>query len=153
MNKVFSAGDWYASDFSGDSYDGNWNNLNVDVSLLDKRQFSDNGGIILEQIAQIQLNKAKENINIPVRVKYYIHPYKTNPNFSPAKGTNFKHTGFFEISPKLSQTGKTTRFASKFDHKKKIKFYISANTPTDYRQAIKKEFYTGTSLLVVMYLK
>jgi hypothetical protein len=136
MNKVFSAGDWHASDFSGEHYNGSWDNLTIDVSYLEQRSFPDEEGIILEQVAQVNLKQQKGNTNIPVRVKYYIHPYHENKNFTSTKGTDFKHMGFFEISPRLSSDGKTTRFASKFDHKKQIKFYISNNTPKEYRQAI-----------------
>jgi hypothetical protein len=72
----------------------------------------------------------------PIRVHYYLTPYRPNAEFMPFELMNLKHFGFFETYPR-QRMGRSVLYAMKFDSNKPIVFALSANAPARYRQAMR----------------
>jgi hypothetical protein len=79
------------------------------------------------------------NMNLPVEARYYLSPYEPNPDYKPIDTVDFKRMGFFEVAPLLSLDASTKIFATRFNPAptKPIVFAVSANTPEDYKQAVR----------------
>jgi len=138
MSKVFVASDWKSQDFEGSSYPTDqWVSLPIETSFVESAKIDQHNTLVIHQKAQAKESSA--NDRTPIEVKYYITPYRDNPNFIPKeqKLRDFEKMGFFEATPRLKPGGGTVVFATKFDHTKPIVYAISANTPEEYRDAIR----------------
>ncbi|MCM2324596.1 MAG: zinc-dependent metalloprotease, partial [Oligoflexia bacterium] len=57
----------------------------------------------------------------------------------PRETSDFKNVGFFEVATQLEETtGRAVARISRWDHTKPITYYVSANTPPEYVQAVKE---------------
>ena len=137
MSDVFMASDWNAQDFSGGAYPSDqWSVAPVDTSFLKSASFDEHNNLVVHQVAQLRSSASDK---FPVEVKYYITPYRENPDFKPSvsKLSDFDKMGFFEVTPQLKAGGESVVYASKFDHNKPIVYAISSNTPEEYKEAIR----------------
>jgi len=137
MSQIFASAEWYSSDVSGKAYQPQFNSLPVSLSYLSNVEYTNNNQMMIDQIAQVSQSVMGMDHNTPVEVKYYLSPYVSNPNFKPMKTPDMDRLGFFEVSPQLDEHGLDTDYVSKFDDQKAIVYEISANTPKEYRAAIR----------------
>lgn len=135
MSKIFTIDDMYTSDLDGTNYQPSFKAATVKSSYLLEADASRNNRLLIRQTAQLD---AGNNTFPSVEVRYYLSPYLPDPDFKPTESPGFNHAGFFEVMPQLEKGGKTTVFAMKWNlNKKPITYYISANTPAEFRQAIR----------------
>jgi hypothetical protein len=138
MKQVFVAQEMYASDFMGRDYTPGVQTLDARFSFVEGAQVLGDNQIIVRQVAQLQdPDGAKAEQSPTVEVKYYLTLYQPDPTFQPTPVRDHRAMGFFEVAPQLQQIGGTVVRAAKFHPDKKITFAISANTPPEYRQAVK----------------
>ncbi|HRK01936.1 MAG TPA: zinc-dependent metalloprotease, partial [Oligoflexia bacterium] len=144
MSKVFVASNWYASDieklFSGGGYDpmANFVALGVSNSFIDSVRLKNNL-VEIRQLVQIGFNRGFV-LAPSYEVRYYLTPYLENPKYV-AKETDktFDRVGYFEVPPTLEEeSGRTSIKISKWDISKPVTFYVSANTPAEYVDAVKE---------------
>ena len=133
MSRLFVLGGWQGSDFSSPGFKENFSATPVRISYIDSASLNENR-LFIRQIAQLQPTPTQL---VPVEVRYYLQPYRPNPNFKPTRGTNFERMGFFEIAPRWNKFGTQDIYATKFDFTKPIVYAISANTPKEYRPAVR----------------
>ncbi len=142
MNKIFMAGNWWASDFDGTVYDASNQgfSLPVEVSYLDsiKNHGAENEILEIRQIAQAVMPFGIMRPTIEVR--YYLQAYQTNPNYKARESnSNFDHVGYFQTPPSLERTsGRSKIYNTLFDTTKPVTFYVSGNTPPEYQDAVKE---------------
>ena len=140
MKDVYLMGDWTGSDFNGGAYDaaGNFYSISAKNAFIEKAEFNSNNQLVISQISQLPITEQGFSTNFPTEVRYYLSPYESNADFVSMKSQNFDRLGYFEVSPQHTVNGKDIALVSKWDiSKKPIVFAISANTPADYRQAVK----------------
>jgi hypothetical protein len=148
MSTIFMTRDWYASDFAGSAYDPAQTFTAVDVkhSYLAAADVSGDR-LVVRQIAQImrKAGPSKDpeddtggNIALPVEVKYYLSPYSPSQSYKPVQQTSLDRMGFFEVAPMINKEGLPVVRASKWNHEKKITYAISANTPKDFKDAVRE---------------
>jgi hypothetical protein len=134
MNKIFAASDWYASDFAEEGEPSRWAVVDVRESIIETR-FIESNRFEIEQLAQVQIEDGLDT----VKLKYHLTPYRPNPGFEPTPATNFERMGFFEVEPRLPVgSGESIKLATRFDHSKPIQFAVSANTPDEFKQAVRE---------------
>lgn len=137
MKTAFVAQEWYASDQGGGEFKAGLVGYNARFSFLDAATVYENQ-IIIRQIAQLETPTDKEDTHPTVEIKYYLTLYAPDATFVPSKVKNPNVMGFFEVTPQLQSGGSSIVHASKFHPNKPITFALSANTPKEYRQAVKE---------------
>ena len=134
MSQHFSySSSWHASDYVTVGLLSHFAALDVQFSYVDEAALSKNNQLFIRQVAQVKSG----NIRVPLEVRYIIAPYKANPNFKVTQAGEFDEVGFFEVAPRYNKYGIQDIYATKFDLTKPIIFALSANTPSDYRQAVR----------------
>lgn len=139
MKNVFFASEMHASDVGNPETGApELTALNVRFAFVDSATVTSDAQIIIRQIAQLDLPTGKQGSAAPtVEIKYYLTLYQPDATFKPSVSKGFHTMGFFEVAPQLLKDGGTVTYASKFNASKPITFAVSANTPPEYRQAIK----------------
>lgn len=156
MKEIPLVGDWYAhDDKDGMEYKETYPHARLSQSYLEEvRIVEDRNALVIRQVSQVVATKpapkeeatdeeedestpSATQMKFPVEARYYLTPYRPTEDFTPAETEDFERYGFFEIAPQLNEDGSTQVLASRFDHKKPIVYAISANTPEDFRQAIR----------------
>lgn len=138
MNKIFTGmNDWYVKkgeDVSTDVMSGRFNSNALDTSFVKEAKLQDNE-LEIQQVAKA----VSEDKSHPVEMFYNIKPYETNASFQAKEsGRERNKFGYFTIYPQIEELSqKIVSRISKFDISKPIVYYISNNTPVEYRQAIK----------------
>lgn len=158
MRKVFVQSSWYGSDSDGTEYDGDEAAMGLDVtsSMIRDISFKDRF-LEIQQIAQVHLTRssilpgiADNKSRFPsYEVRYYLTPYEPSEDFEPKRTSNFERVGLFE-TPTILDPARgepithVTRWNLKRDDKgaltadRKIRFYVSGNTPADYVDAVRE---------------
>ncbi len=138
MNKIFLAGDWHASDF-GTILASDWQAVKTSTSFIDQAEIRRDNRLLIDQIAQIDADIGGGVTDFStLRVKYYLEPYQPDADFEPTKTTDFTRMGFFEVAAQLPvSSGELISLATKFHPNKPIVFAISANTPAEFKQAVR----------------
>ncbi|MCM0605895.1 MAG: zinc-dependent metalloprotease [Xanthomonadaceae bacterium] len=140
MKDVYLMGDWGASDFSGNVYDavGSFYSISAKNAFIEKAELNANNQLVISQISQLPITEQGFAMNYPTEVRYYLSPYQVNPDYVAMKSGNFDRVGFFEVAPQHTLNGKDVTYVSKWDiSKKPIVYAVSANTPAEYKQAVK----------------
>lgn len=137
MSSIFSSEDWTGQDIAGKEYRSDFSVTPTRVSAIDSMKFTTANQLEIRQLAQIGKVGLMGMTIVPVAVHYYLTPYALNKNFTSTAGADFKQMGFFEVAPQLTTTGSSVIYSTKFDLSRPIVFAISANTPVDYRRAIR----------------
>jgi hypothetical protein len=139
MDRLFVGGDWHARDLSGSSPSVAYQAVKTKISYIEKAGFSNSNRLEIRQMAQIELSLSDGSLtNLPVEAVYYLQPYAPSPNFMPTRAPrNLEHMGFFEASPQFNEESGTISYAAKLDINKPIIYAISANTPAEYKSAIR----------------
>ncbi len=136
IRDIFGVSDMYASDSDGSDYKYSLDPVKVKLSYLDEVKLSDQM-MMIKQIAQLESQSSSGVSLIPVEVRYTLSPYLPDRNFSPVLSPGFRNVGYFEAAPLLLQDGSVRINAMKWNENKTFKFAISANTPLEYRQAVR----------------
>ena len=138
MSELFIASEWKGSDFEGITYVPDYVSVHASQSYLENVQINtEKNRLFIRQIAQISISFFGISENINTEVRYYLEPYVENVGFKKVKTADFRKFGFFEITPHLDPESMSTIYATKFDERKPIVFAVSANTPEEYRDAVK----------------
>lgn len=136
LKVIFTGTDWSGSD--DPSYNGAKYELPlvpVQVSYTEEAGWND-GALFIRQIAQLENKTAKKSEAIPVELRLQFKPYLPDREFQPVVSPGFDQVGFFEANPLLLKNGTTRLYATKWNLNKPIIFYLSANTPKEYREII-----------------
>ncbi|MBI3541699.1 MAG: hypothetical protein HY075_00270 [Deltaproteobacteria bacterium] len=136
MSNIFVAGDWYAHDFEGPAHERSSKSAKVRFSYIESAALNDHNQLAIRQIAQLGGDESSQN-NESVEVKYYLSPYLPAADFEPVRVTTPDVVGFFEVAPQLTSEGTTIIRAAHFHAKSQITYAVSANTPAEFKQAVK----------------
>lgn len=139
MGRIFVASDWTGQDFAGSDFVSGYETVKVTNTLIERPIEYVQNTAVFTQTAQVELsNPFSGDSQVALKVRYFLRPYQANPNFQPTVSRDFKTFGFFEVAPKIKNSGFTVSYATKFDLSKgPIKFAISADTPAEYRDAVR----------------
>jgi hypothetical protein len=98
----------------------------------------DNGRLVIRQSVQIRSRQGNENLEARYEMRYFISPYR--PGAFDGKEPNRiddRYTRFFETEGQIEEgTGRVSSRIDRFDLRHPIVFYYSANTPSNYVQAV-----------------
>jgi len=136
MRRVFTSG-WYSS--GGFSATG----LAQVLEVPQARVFSveDSNGILsIRQAVQARSRSRSEDVEQRMEIRYFISPYKSGAFKSKSnEPTASRYLRFFQTSPTLELTsGRSVSHTARFDIKKPVVFYYSANTPAEYVESIRQ---------------
>jgi hypothetical protein len=137
MSKIFTTSEMFASDDRGTEYVPSFAVASVQSSFLEEVDDSKNNRLALRQAAQVN---AINNTVQSVQVRYYLSPYLPDPSFKETVSPGMTNAGFFEVMPQDIKGGANTKvLAMKWLLKKNqpITYYISAETPSEYREAVR----------------
>ena len=99
----------------------------------------DAGQVIIRQSVQVRSRQMDQDLEARYEARYFISPYK--PGSFQGKEPSLidgRYTRFFATEGKIEPvTGRVSGRIAKFDLRQPILFYYSANTPTNYVEAVK----------------
>ena len=137
MNRLFLTNDWASRDF-GASME-TYQSVNMRFSYIDRASFASNDTLEIRQVAQAEIQRPSGvYMHIPIETVYYLKPYRPNPDFKPTVAPrNYERMGFFEVNTQFNNEGGVVAYASKMDINKPVVYAISANTPADFKDAVR----------------
>ncbi|HTL12159.1 MAG TPA: zinc-dependent metalloprotease [Bdellovibrionota bacterium] len=131
MSRLFVAGDWHAGDAEGTAYAGDYTAVKAEVSYLDSVRLTEDNRLLVRQVARLEGGT-------PVEVRYELKPYRPTEGFEAVRSPGFDHMGFFEVAPQIDPaTDAAVTYATKWDLRQPVTYAVSANTPADFKQAVK----------------
>ncbi len=136
MSNIFVGEEWYAQDFSGTRHPTTITSQKVRFSYIESAELNDRNQLMIRQIAQLG-GGANSDDSQTVDVRYYLSPYAPSADFEPVRSVNQDVAGFFSVTPQLTLEGNTVIRSSRHDTKVPIVYAVSANTPPEYKQAVK----------------
>lgn len=132
MRQAFVAGNWFTSDYEGDTYAPRADAVPLLASYIESIRPAGNS-LEIRQVAQVI---AEGVLNAELR--YYLTPYNPNPAFVAKETSDMQHVGYFEVAPVLEEnSGRSLTRISRWNDQKTITYHVSANTPAEYVQAVK----------------
>ncbi len=137
MSKIFTTAEMYASDDQGRAYVPSFAVDSIQSSFLEQVDDSTNNRLALRQAAQIN---GSDGTARSVEVRYYLSPYLPDATFKQTVSPGFTNAGYFEVMPQDIAGGAYTKvLAMKWllNKKEPITYYISAETPPEYHDAVK----------------
>ena len=136
MTRLGFTADWHVRDYPEGSRALNAKTL---FTYVDEASFVDNQILEIHQKAQLELPRGANVINYPVEVVYYLSPYRPDPNFKPTVAPRtLDRLGFFETESQITDGSGEITYATKHDLSKPVVYAISANTPAEYRDAVRE---------------
>ncbi|MDY0362002.1 MAG: zinc-dependent metalloprotease [Desulforegulaceae bacterium] len=136
MSRIFMTEDMYGSDSQGEDYQPSFKTAQVRHSFIKRADVKHLNRLTIQQAAQVE---EKEGSILNAEMHYYISPYQPDPDFEPTLSPGFSHAGYFEVMPQLKTGGETETFAMKWNiNKGPITYYMSANTPEELRDSVRK---------------
>ncbi len=139
MKNVFAAEDMHASD-TGDGGQATpmLRAYKIRFDFVDSAVVTSENQIVIRQIAQLEVPNAQGAMEPTVEIKYYLTLYQPDKGFKPTVSKGFQKMGFFEVAPQFESGGGQVIYAAKYNTSKPIVYAISANTPAEYRKAIRE---------------
>lgn len=135
MSRLFILGDWQVRDFPENP---SYRSVRAAFSYIERAAIVPGNALEIHQMALLSMERNGVATNNPVEVIYYLSPYRPNENFKPTIAPrNLDRMGFFEVLSQFNDESGMTSFAAKMDIEKPIVYSISANTPKEYRDAIR----------------
>ena len=137
MSRIFTSAEMYTSDYQGSAHVPSFTVDSIQSSFLEQVDDSQNNRLALRQAAQIN---GSDGTMRSVEVRYYLSPYLPNPSFKQTVSPGFTNAGYFEVMPQDIRGGADTNvLAMKWllDKNAPITYYISAETPPEYHDAVK----------------
>jgi len=100
---------------------------------------TDSGQVIIRQSVQARSREFDEDLEAKYEVRYFITPWLPGDFQGKEPGTvDPRYTKFFETEGHLETgSGRIAPFIDRFNLKEPVVFYYSANTPTNYVEAVK----------------
>ena len=133
MNNFLPSWGWYVSDFYGNVIEPDLA-LEINSSYIENQNNLDNA-ITFEHI----INARDGSSNVPFKITYYITEYIKNEAFTSTESPGVKFLGYFEAMPLAREGfGSTYTLISKWDVSKPITYYVSNDTPDEYKEAVRK---------------
>jgi len=135
MKRVFTDA-WTSENFS--SFYEHEQVLEVpDSRIFELRQ--DHGRLIIRQSVQARNREFAQNLESLYEMRYFISPYKKAGMEGKEVGAlDSRYLGFFETEGHIELgTGRVSSHIARFDVRQPLAFYYSANTPSNYVQAVK----------------
>ena len=139
MSSLYTQDEFFFQDYYGNDHpdvEEQFDSNSIHTGYLESMTFNDKQDrLSIRQIAQL----SQSGSHIPVEIRYELQPYRPSKSFKPTVSSSKRNkVAFFEANPVISErTQKTIVHAAKFNIHKPIIFALSANTPKDYKQAIK----------------
>ena len=95
--------------------------------------------LVIRQSVQVRDREAMANVEQRFEVRYFFTPYEAGSyKGKEAPGSDLRYSRFFETQARLEEsTGRPSPQMARFDLSKPVIFHYSANTPTDYVEAVK----------------
>jgi len=141
FSQLYLMGDWYGSSGpEGRTYnpDQNFRSVPMDLSFIEEARFDAANNLIVTQAGQLKTMTETGPANYPVKARFFFSTYNPDPSFKKLDmGSDFTQFGYFEANPMMHAHG-THVYASKFQHNKPIVFAVSANTPAEFKDAVKE---------------
>lgn len=138
MKNVFASEEMHASDVSGGQADAPaLKAYQIRFDFVDSATVTSENQIIIRQIAQLAVPDKQGMAEPTVEIKYYLTLYQPDASFKPTVSKGFSSMGFFEVAPQLQTGGGSVIYAAKFNATRPVVYALSANTPPEYRQAIR----------------
>lgn len=148
MKQIFTVSELFGSDdpgYAGANY--KLPTSQIRLSYLDEVKLQENA-LFIRQVAQVEVTDSNnETTAQPVEVRYQIKPYLPDPSFVPVLSPGFSKVGYFEANPLILNDGSTRLYAMKWNSSQPIRFAISANTPTRYRELVKSSLLYWNKIL------
>ncbi len=97
------------------------------------------GRLLVRQSIQARNRQSDQNLEQRFEVRYFLSPYQQGAcDAKEPNAADARYTRYFETEGKIEPvTGRISSRIARFDTRKPIVFHYSANTPTDYVQAVK----------------
>ena len=99
----------------------------------------EDGRVIIRQSVQLRSRQRDEDLEARYEARYFLSPYK--PGAFDGKEPSLiegRYTRFFETEGKIEPvTGRVSTRIARFDLRHPVMFYYSANTPSNYVEAVK----------------
>jgi hypothetical protein len=108
-----------------------------DSRVFEMRQDKDR--LIIRQSVQARNRQFNENYETRLEMRYFLSPYKpTAFEGKEPDSPDDRYLRFFETDGHIEQgTGRISAHIARFDLRQPLVFYYSANTPSNYVQAVK----------------
>lgn len=135
MSALFVGRDWHAPDLMGANHKLADKAVKLRFSYIDSAKLDQSRQqLVIDQYAQVN---GEAGAYATVQVKYYLSPYQPAADYVAVKSKGFGLVGFFTAQPQITNDGSHVAYATKFHQAKPITFAVSANTPAQYKQAVK----------------
>ena len=99
----------------------------------------EDGRVIIRQSVQLRSRQRDQDLEARYEARYFLSPYK--PGAFDGKEPSLidgRYTRFFETEGKIEPvTGRVSSRIARFDIRHPVTFYYSANTPSNYVEAVK----------------
>src|SRR5208283_3074681 len=99
----------------------------------------EDGRVIIRQSVQLRSREREEDVEARYEARYFLSPYK--PGAFDGKEPSImdnRYARFFETEGRIEPvTGRVSSRIARFDLRHPVLFYYSANTPTNYIEAVK----------------
>ena len=104
--------------------------------VFDARQ--EEGRLVIRQSVQARNRQSNQNLEARYEVRYFLSPYQPGAfEGKEIEGPDARYVRYFETEGHLEPvTGRVSSRIARFDLRKPVVFYYSANTPTNYAGAI-----------------
>jgi hypothetical protein len=108
-----------------------------DSRVFEMRQDKDR--LIIRQSVQARNRQYAENLEVRYEVRYFLSPYKpASFEGKEPDAPDSRYVRYFETDGHLEQgTGRVSTRIARFDVRQPLLFYYSANTPSNYVEAVK----------------
>lgn len=105
--------------------------------VFDARQ--EEGRLVIRQSVQARNRQWNPNLEARYEVRYFLSPYKPNAfDGKELEAADARYVRFFETEGQIEPvTGCVSSRIARFDLRKPVVFYYSANTPTNYAGAVR----------------
>ena len=141
MTKVYIAGDWYAPDFAGTGYNPSalQEAFELRDGYIDSIELVDDTHVAVRHIAHMVIEGLGIGIYPTVEMRYAISAYNPDSSYQPLDApSNMDRYGFFTANPLYRPNApRTDIHVARFHPDQPIYFSISANTPAEYRDAVR----------------
>ena len=104
--------------------------------VFDARQ--EEGRLVIRQSVQARNRQSDQNLEARYEVRYFLSPYQPGAfEGKEPEATDARYVRYFETEGHLEPvTGRVSGRIARFDLRKPVVFYYSANTPTNYAGAV-----------------
>jgi hypothetical protein len=135
MHRVFTQ-TW--TDGGGLDVEGRERVMEVPESRVFEMRVED-GRVIIRQSIQMRSRERDADVEARYEARYFLSPYKPGAFDGKEPGVaDSRYVGYFETEGRIEpETGRVSTRIARFDLRRPVLFYYSANTPSNYVEAVK----------------